>query len=190
MLRTMSMMKAGLALMASSLGAAALLVLLHADVLAAMTVMMFGPAMTGMVVFMLMLMEDSGGFMMTGSETAPMTHDAPDAEAEVLANSDGLLESIDAIAPAATGMDMAMTNAFTHSGAVLAVVFFMISIPVILLTPWPFSTAPAPLNQPFAIGSALLDKYMVAFEGAGLLILLAIAGATMLGRKEPADQPQ
>lgn len=190
MLRTMSMMKAGLALMGSSLGAAGLLVLLHADVLAAMTVMMFGPAMTGMILFMLMLMEDSGGFMMTGGENAPTAHNAPDAEWEVLTSSDGLLWSIDAIAPAETGMDMEMTNAFLRPGALLAAVFFAVSLPVILLTPWAFSATPPPLHQPFTIGSALLDKYMIAFEGAGLLILLAIAGATMLGRREAADQAQ
>ena len=98
MLRTMSMMKAGLALMLSSVGVAGLLLLLHADVLAAMTVMMFGPAMTGMIIFMLMLMEDSGGFMMTGSEKVP-ARGGPDVEPEVLAQADGLLAPIDAIAP-------------------------------------------------------------------------------------------
>jgi len=188
MLRTMSMMKAGLALMLSSVGVAGLLVLLHADVLAAMTVMMFGPAMTGMIVFMLMLMEDSGGFMMTGSEDAP-AHGGPDVEPEVLAQADRLLAPIDAIAPIVTGMEMEMTNAFMRPGALLALAFFVISIAVIVLTPFPVSSAQPPQHQPLAIGSALLSKYMIAFEGAGLLILLAIAGATMLGRRESADEP-
>ena len=187
MLRTMSMMKAGLALMLSSAGAAGLLVLLHADVLAAMTVMMFGPAMTGMIVFMLMLMEDSGGFMMTGSDDPP-AHGGADVEPEVLAQADGLLAPIDAIAPVASGMDMEMTNAFMRPGALMALAFFAVSVAVIVLTPFPFSTAEPPQHQPLAIGSALLGKYMIAFEGAGLLILLAIAGSTMLGRREPADE--
>ena len=187
MLRTMSMMKAGLALMLSSVGVAGLLVLLHADVLAAMTVMMFGPAMTGMIIFMLMLMEDSGGFMMTGSEKA-LAHGGHDVEPEVLAQADGLLAPIDAIAPVGPGMDMDMTNAFMRPGALLALTFFAISIAVIFLTPFPFLPSQPPQHQPLAIGSALLGNYMVAFEGAGLLILLAIAGATMLGRREPADE--
>ena len=188
MLRTMSMMKAGLALMLSSVGVAGLLVLLHADVLAAMTVMMFGPAMTGMIIFMLMLMEDSGGFMMTGSEEAP-AESGPDVEPEVLAQADELLAPIDTIAPIVSGMDMEMTNAFMRPGALLALAFFAISVAVILLTPYAVSPAQPPQHQPLAIGSALLGKYMIAFEGAGLLILLAIAGATMLGRREPADEP-
>ena len=48
MLRTMSMLKAGVALMGSALGSAFLLFTLHADVVATMTIMMFGPAMLGM----------------------------------------------------------------------------------------------------------------------------------------------
>lgn len=49
--------------MGSALGAAFLLFTLHADVVATMAIKMFGPAMLGMVLFMLMPMEDSDGFM-------------------------------------------------------------------------------------------------------------------------------
>jgi len=59
--------------MGSALGAAFLLFTLHADVFATMTIMMFGPAMLGMILFMLMLMEDSGGFMMTAGNDVPST---------------------------------------------------------------------------------------------------------------------
>ena len=80
MLRTMSMLKAGVALMGCALGAALLLFTLHADVVATMTIMMFGPAMLGMILFMLMLMEDSGGFMMTSSSDVPSPSSGDDDE--------------------------------------------------------------------------------------------------------------
>lgn len=184
MLRTMSMLKAGVALIASSLGVAGLLVLLHADVLAAMTVMMFGAPMMGMVVFMLMLMEDSGGFMMTSSNNAPSPPSKLDAEAETIRAADGLLLPITAIAPPAQSMDMAMVNAQNRMGAVLAVAFFIVSAAVVTVTPWRLHSGEPNHAQTFLIGSALLGKYMMVFEGAGLLILMTMVGATVLGRRQ------
>ena len=118
MLRTMSMLKAGVALMGSALGSAFLLFTLHADVVATMTIMMFGPAMLGMILFMLMLMEDSGGFMMTGQmqmaersgrgepgEKGDLVVD--DVESEVERQAAGILGNIGEIAPMTGGMDMA-----------------------------------------------------------------------------------
>lgn len=183
MLRTMSMLKAGIALIASSLGVAGLLVLLHADLLAAMTVMMFGTPMMGMVVFMLMLMEDSGGFMMTSREAASPPAQQPDAEQETLRASDGLLRPITAIAPATREMDMAMTNTQERWGAVLAIVFFVVSAAVVTATPWRVHSGQPDHAQALLVGSALLGKYMMAFEGAGLLILMTMVGATVLGRR-------
>jgi NADH:ubiquinone oxidoreductase subunit 6 (subunit J) len=184
MLRTMSMLEAGLALMGSSLGAAVLLFTLHADILAAMTVMMFGPAMLGMILFMLMLMEDSGGFMMTASSDVPMPHDAPDAGAEVLRAAAPLLGDISEIAPPAAEMDMAMTNTQTRWGGWIAGGLFVANAAVIVSTPWGGSAELPSLAQAGLIGEALLDKYMIVFEGCGLLILLTVVAGTMLGRRE------
>jgi NADH:ubiquinone oxidoreductase subunit 6 (subunit J) len=184
MLRTMSMLKAGLLLMGSSLGAAILLFMLHADIVAAMTVMMFGPAMLGMVLFMLMLMEDSGGFMMTASPELPMPRDAPDAEPEVLRAAAPLLGDISEIAAPAAEMDMAMTNAQTRWGAWIAGGFFVANAAVVGWTPWGGTSELPSVEQARLIGEALLDKYMVVFEGCGLLILLTVVAATMLGRRE------
>ena len=64
MLVTMSMYRAGLALMSSFVGLAGLFVLLDADLLAAIQVMMNVGGMLVMILFMVMLMMDPGGEMM------------------------------------------------------------------------------------------------------------------------------
>jgi len=194
MLRTMSMLKAGVALMGSALGSAFLLFTLHADVVATMTIMMFGPAMLGMILFMLMLMEDSGGFMMTGQmqmaersgrgepgEKGDLVVD--DVESEVERQAAGILGNIGEIAPMTGGMDMAMTNSQTRWAGWLACAFFVANAIIVMSTPWTQHAGTPSLTQPFLIGTALLEKYMLVFEGCGFLILLSVIVATMVGRK-------
>ena len=64
MLLTMSMYRAGLALMSCFVGLAGLFVLLDADLLAAIQIMMNVGGMLVMVLFMVMVMMDPGGVMM------------------------------------------------------------------------------------------------------------------------------
>ncbi len=66
MILTMSMYRAGLALMASFVALAGLFILLQADLLAAIQVMMNVGGMLVMVLFMVMMMMDPGGEMMWG----------------------------------------------------------------------------------------------------------------------------
>ena len=66
MLITMSMYRAGLALMASLVALAGLFLLLDADLLAAIQVMMNVGGMLVMILFMVMIMMDPGGEMMWG----------------------------------------------------------------------------------------------------------------------------
>nr|MBF6591586.1 NADH-quinone oxidoreductase subunit J [Ktedonobacterales bacterium] len=66
MLLTMSMYRAGLALMSSFVALAGIFVLLNADLLAAVQVMMNVGGMLIMVLFMVMMMMDPGGEMMWG----------------------------------------------------------------------------------------------------------------------------
>lgn len=66
MIITMSMYRAGLALMASFVALAGLFILLNADLLAAIQVMMNVGGMLVMVLFMVMFMMDPGGEMMWG----------------------------------------------------------------------------------------------------------------------------
>ena len=199
MLRTMSMLKAGVGLMGSALGAAFLLFTLHADVVATMTIMMFGPAMLGMILFMLMLMEDSGGFMMTAGNDVSSTpkKDSPtmadgdrgqipmvdDVEPEVERQAAGMLGKIGEIAPMTDGMDMAMTNSQMRWAGWLALGFFVANAVVVVATPWTQHPGAPALLQPFLIGTSLLEKYMLVFEGCGFLILLSVIVATMVGRK-------
>lgn len=240
MLRTMSMLKAGVALMGCALGGALLLFSLHADVVATMAIMMFGPAMLGMILFMLMLMEDSGGFMMTSRSDVPSppaaasAHDmkgsqamssAPrmahgdhwqmqrgghsasspslvvaehpgsgehadksdstfdDVEPEVEREAAGMLGPISEISPMTDAMDMAMTNSQMRWAGWLALGFFVANAIVVVATPWTRDGGASSLLQPFLIGTALLEKYMLVFEGCGFLILLSVIVATMVGRK-------
>jgi NADH:ubiquinone oxidoreductase subunit 6 (subunit J) len=192
MLRTMSMLKAGVALMGSALGAAFLLFTLHADVVATMTIMMFGPAMLGMILFMLMLMEDSGGFMMTAGNAGASMPEAmsstPDSAIDDIApevdrQAAGILGNIGEIAPTTGGMDMEMTNSQMRWAGWLALAFFVANAIVVIVTPWTQHVGTPSLTQPFLIGTALLEKYMLVFEGCGFLILLSVIVATMVGRK-------
>src|SRR2546428_9015234 len=64
MILTMSMYRAGLALMASFVALAGLFILLGADLLAAIQIMMNVGGMLVMVLFMVMIMRDPGGEMM------------------------------------------------------------------------------------------------------------------------------
>ena len=66
MIITMSMYRAGLALMASFVALAGLFILLDADLLAAIQIMMNVGGMLVMVLFMVMMMMDPGGEMMWG----------------------------------------------------------------------------------------------------------------------------
>jgi NADH-quinone oxidoreductase subunit J len=66
MLLTMSMYRAGLALMASFVALAGLFILLDADLMAAIQIMMNVGGMLVMVLFMVMMMMDPGGEMMWG----------------------------------------------------------------------------------------------------------------------------
>ncbi len=66
MILTMSMYRAGLALMASFVALAGLFILLNADLLAAIQIMMNVGGMLVMVLFMVMIMMDPGGEMMWG----------------------------------------------------------------------------------------------------------------------------
>jgi NADH-quinone oxidoreductase subunit J len=70
MLLTMSMYRAGLALMASFVALAGLFILLGADLLAAIQIMMNVGGMLVMVLFMVMIMMDPGGEMMWGMKRA------------------------------------------------------------------------------------------------------------------------
>ena len=78
---------------------------------------------------------------------------------------------------------MAMTHEFTRIAAVTGFIVALGLLGAIAFAPWP---APAPipaLDSARTIGTELLGRYMIAFEGAALLILLGMVGAVIFARR-------
>ncbi|UCH61747.1 MAG: NADH-quinone oxidoreductase subunit J [Fidelibacterota bacterium] len=71
--------------------------------------------------------------------------------------------------------------------ALAAVVVFLIFLGLTTLlfrTPWHEGATVAPEGTVATIGQALLTKYLIHFEVAGVLLLLALLGAAYLSRRE------
>jgi NADH-quinone oxidoreductase subunit J len=265
MIITMSMYRAGLALMASFVALAGIFILLDADLLAAIQVMMNVGGMLAMVLFMVMIMMDPGGEMMWGMkrdmhmpgpgafsmhmpsgppppEDEPQEHqqqdDAPqtytcsmhpdiqqdtpgtcpkcgmtlipqksaeqsDSQMDTSGHgmSDMSMDDHDMGDMNMGGMtprqnydmmvDMAMSTAQLPWAIVLGVVSAILLIVLLILTPWPLAGAVKIQDASRVVGELLLSRYMIAFEGAALLILAGIAGAVLLAKREetPDNQP-
>lgn len=89
------------------------------------------------------------------------------------------------------GMDMSMTTPVRPWGIWLGVLIAAGLVLLLLLRPaWPTQLAgPLDPDSPRQIGNLLMSKYMLGFEGAGLLILLGIMGAAFIQRagSHPSD---
>lgn len=89
------------------------------------------------------------------------------------------------------GMDMesmSMTTPIKMHAAILATVVGVLLVGMLLLRPaWPVKNTLPDQDSPAVIGHLLMSKYMIAFEGAGMLILLGIFGAVLLAR--PGEYP-
>lgn len=81
-------------------------------------------------------------------------------------------------------MDMAMTTPVRPWGIGLGLVLAVGLVLLILLRPaWPTGLAGTlDPDAPRQIGNLLMSKYMIGFEGAGLLILMGIMGAAFIQR--------
>jgi NADH-quinone oxidoreductase subunit J len=86
------------------------------------------------------------------------------------------------------GMDMSMVTPVRPAAAWLAIVVGTVLIGMLIWRPaWPVvGTLPDP-DSAARVGHLLMEKYMIAFEGAGFLILIGIFGAVLLAR--PATYP-
>ena len=174
MTTTMSMFRSGVMLAASFLGAAGLYILLFADLLAFVQVMMYVGGMLVMILFMVLFSSDPGGAMMTGAMRLrglerlfsrgipPKEHAGEEHGGE---------------------MDMSMFTPAKRAAMAIAGVLTALLIALLVWRPaWPtIDQTPAP-DAARQVGHRLMSDYMVAFEGAGLLILLGIFGAVMLAR--------
>lgn len=179
---TMSMYRAGLALMVSFLALAILFFQLGADLLAVIQVMMNVAGMSVMILFMVMLMMDPGGEMMwdmarqmrmpgIGAFKMGMPRDraAKDAHTKMMA-------------------DMAMSTGQLRWALPISITVTALLVAVVARPVWRISPDAPSGESVVAVGELFLSKYMIAFEGAALLILAGIVTAVMLGRREPADR--
>ncbi len=214
MLLTMSMYRAGLALMSSFVALAGLFVLLDAQLLAAIQVMMNVGGMLVMILFMVMMMDPGGQSMWQmkrnmhlrwpGALSMSAPRGGPPAESGEHEHGGGgqsehgghggmQHQGHGGMGPrehyqmmASMAMSTAQLPAALILGAIAAVLLILLAI----FTPWPVSqVAPNGAAAPAQVGHLLLSRYMIAFEGAAYLILAGIAGAVILGKREgrPSD---
>ena len=90
------------------------------------------------------------------------------------------------------GMDMSMVTPVRPWAAALGVATSALLIVLLLWRP-SWALDPTGAVQPLSarhIGDLLMGKYMMAFEGAGLLILTGIFGAVYVGRPDRHPSPE
>jgi NADH-quinone oxidoreductase subunit J len=79
--------------------------------------------------------------------------------------------------------DMSMTTPIKRPAAVAGVAIGALLVAMLLLRPaWPVVSATPDPHSAEQVGTLLMGKYMMAFEGAGLLILVGIFGAVLMSR--------
>ena len=234
LLVTMSMVRAGLALMSCFVALAGLFVLLDADLLAAIQIMMNVGGMLVMVLFMVMMMMDPGGGMMwdmkrsmhlrgPGALSMRMPEEADAApDMEMQAGPDhghghdqltgagddehsgdhaGRQHSHDESASQSASKghddmsmqqmmkDMAMSTGQLPWAIAVGVATAIVLAVLAMRTPWPVSNSAPTQDAASAVGELLLTRYMIAFEGAALLIFAGIAGAVIFGKREAVALP-
>ncbi len=211
MILTMSMYRAGLALMASFVALAGLFILLDADLLAAIQIMMNVGGMLIMVLFMVMIMMDPGGEMMWDmkrkmhlpelgafsmhmprgkAHEEPVVQDMTQMPHEENMNmdiSDHDMAEMQNMSPRQNYemmVSMAMSTAQLPWAIVLGAALALLLIALVVMTPWPVSSAIPTQDAAREVGVLLLSRYMIGFEGAAFLIVAGIAGAVLLGKRE------
>lgn len=179
MTTTMSMFRSGIFLMASFMGVGGLFILLAADLMGLLQIMMYIGGMLVMILFMVLFMHDPGGAamaampeMMTPMEkffSAGLQQERHEGEPH---------DHMDM-----GGMDMSMVTPVRGLAACAAAAIGIGLALLLLLRPaWPVVLLHPDPQSARAVGMMLMQKYMIAFEGAGFLILLGIFGAVFLAR--------
>lgn len=203
MATTMSMFRSAIFLMASFMGVAGLFILLAADLLGLLQIMMYVGGMLVMVLFMVLFMPDPGGAMMAampdmmtpverlfslglaqkhsrnhenraaGHQGCGGCHDAEGGHRDGEGEDAGEMDMA----------DMSMVTPIRAWAAWLSAAIGCGLAALLVLRPnWPVSSAAPDPRSAEQVGSLLLDKYMVGFEGAGFLILIGIVGAVLAAR--------
>lgn len=204
MTSTMGMFRSGVFLMASFFGVAGLFILLSADLLAWLTVMMYVGGLLVMILFMVLVSSDPGGDMMASmmSLSGPervfslgLARAAADAEApqdghggEAPEHGDGHADATSRTSHGlgTTGMSHEDTSMFTpvkRSAMLAAALLGANLVGLVVLRPeWRVASAVPDPDSARRVGHLLMGKYMLAFEGAGLLILLGVYGGVLAAR--------
>lgn len=198
---TMSMYRAAVTVMASFAAVAGLMVMLDADMLAAMVMMMGIGSMLLMILFMLMEMPMPGGEMMwkekkrmripglgamtyhllsqappdaPGHDTDHGQHEVPDKEWDELSARErwDLMWQM--------GMQTNQLRWAIGLGSAVAV----LAIAIVAMTPWPIAETGPTREAEAAVGELLLSRYMIGMEAAAFLILSGMIGAVILARRE------
>ena len=91
-------------------------------------------------------------------------------------------------------MDMSMVTPVRPWAAALGIATGATLVLLLLIRPaWPVVNAVNTLPDPDSarrVGDLLMSKYMMAFEGAGLLILVGIFGAVFIARPDKHPSPK
>jgi len=197
MTTTMSMFRSGIFLMASFIGVAGLFILLMADLLGMLQIMMYIGGMLVMILFMVLFSNDPGGDMMASmkmpflerffsSGLLPQKKIHRDSHSHH--NSRNNNNQADKDEGMNMGMDMSMFTSLKPYAAWIGLTVTIVFVLLFLLFPdWPVKNFIPDQDSSHRIGMLLMGKYMMAFEGAGLMILLGIYGAIYLAR--PGKHP-
>lgn len=199
MTTTMSMFRSGVFLMASFIGVAGLFLLLSADLLGLLQVMMYIGGMLVMILFMVLFSSDPGGDEMTSQMKLPaleklfsrgLAHprDSGDGHGGHGDHGSGHEQHGGGHGQHGNGMSMSMFTPIKKPAAILALITGALLVTLVLAQPvWPTVRAMPDTDSARRVGHLLMSKYMIAFEGAGLLILLGIFGAVFVQR--PGTHP-
>ncbi len=79
---------------------------------------------------------------------------------------------------------LSQTNMQQGVGSVISLWLFIIISLTISKTSWFTSSSSEPVSTVYNIGTLLMTKHLLAFEGISLLLLGALIGAAILARKE------
>jgi NADH-quinone oxidoreductase subunit J len=194
MATTMSMFRSAVFLMASFMGVAGLFILLSADLLGFLQIMMYIGGMLVMALFMVLFMPDPGGAMMASmpgltlierlfsrglAQNNPNSGEPEEGGGDAGHDTHAAREGGHDMAHMDMS-DMSMVTPVRTWAVGLAVATGCVLVGLLILRPsWRVSSAVPDPRSAEEVGSLLMDKYMVGFEGAGFLILIGIFGAVL-----------
>jgi NADH-quinone oxidoreductase subunit J len=167
--------------MASFIGVAGLFILLLADLLAMLQVMMYIGGMLVMILFMVLFSHDPGGSMMTGMMRLSLLEKLFSLGLAHQQHEGGGHQQHDTGHQGMDMQEMSMTTPIKRQAVAVAALIGSLLVGLLLLRPvWPVANVLPDQDSPARVGHLLMGKYMIAFEAAGMLILLGIFGAVLL----------